>query len=441
MSFSQYPSYKESGVTWLGDVPDHWHVKRLGYYFSERREKVSDTEFPALSVTKNGIVPQIETAAKTDDGDNRKKVCRGDFVINSRSDRKGSSGVSPLDGSVSLINTVIRTQERVNSQFMDYLLRSYPFQEEFYRFGRGIVADLWSTTYSEMRNIILSMPDLDEQRLIASFLDGETAKINQLISEQQRLVELLKEKRQSVITTVVTKGLDRHTRMKRSGIEWLEEIPETWDVVPLKHLARLGGKTFTDGDWIESPFIVAEGVRLIQTGNIGIGVFKEQGFRYVSNATFVELHCTQVDPGDVLICRLDGPVGRACLAPDLGGRMITSVDNAILKVASNVSAGFVVALLSSVTWLSWIDALCRVGGGFRLRVSRSMLGDLRVPLPPFSEQNAIVAYLTRAIAEWDALAAEAERAINLLRERRTALISAAVTGKIDVRGLVNAKAA
>jgi type I restriction enzyme S subunit len=103
MSVPRYPAYKLSGVEWLGEVPEHWPTRRLGYYFAERREKVSDKCFTPLSVTKDGIVPQIETAAKTDDGDNRKRVCVGDFVINSRSDRKGSSGLSELDGSVSLI--------------------------------------------------------------------------------------------------------------------------------------------------------------------------------------------------------------------------------------------------------------------------------------------------------------------------------------------------
>lgn len=113
MSLPRYPEYKDSGVAWLGEVPVNWELKRLGYFFEERREKVSDKDYPALSVTKNGIVPQIETAAKTDDGDNRKKVCAGDFVINSRSDRKGSSGISPFDGSVSLINTILRPREQV----------------------------------------------------------------------------------------------------------------------------------------------------------------------------------------------------------------------------------------------------------------------------------------------------------------------------------------
>jgi type I restriction enzyme S subunit len=141
MSFPLYESYKDSGVEWLGEVPEHWAVKRLGFYFNERREKVSDKVFEPLSVTKNGILPQLETAAKTDDGDNRKKVCSGDFVINSRSDRKGSSGLAKQDGSVSLINTVLAPYSEIDGHFAHHLFRSVLFQEEFYRYGKGIVAD------------------------------------------------------------------------------------------------------------------------------------------------------------------------------------------------------------------------------------------------------------------------------------------------------------
>jgi type I restriction enzyme S subunit len=127
MSFPRYSDYRDSGLNWLGYVPEHWKLKRLGYYLGERREKVSDRDYQPLSVTKDGIVPQLETAAKTDDGDNRKRVCKGDFVINSRSDRKGSSGLSNIDGSVSLISTVLKPKESVHGAFVHHLLRSIPF--------------------------------------------------------------------------------------------------------------------------------------------------------------------------------------------------------------------------------------------------------------------------------------------------------------------------
>ena len=193
MSFPRYDSYVDSGLEWLGLVPSHWKVKRLGHFFEERREKVSDKDFAPLSVTMKGIVPRLETAAKTQDGDNRKKVLEGDFVINSRSDRKGSSGVAPRDGSVSLICIVARPKG-IEPYFAHHLLRSVPFQEEFYRYGKGIVADLWSTGYSEMKNIVIPVPPSPEQQKIAAFLDHETAKIDALIAEQQRLIELLKER-------------------------------------------------------------------------------------------------------------------------------------------------------------------------------------------------------------------------------------------------------
>ena len=189
--YSAYSGYKDSGEAWIGEVPEHWDVQRLGQFFEERREKVSDKDYEPLSVTMNGVVPQLETAAKTDAGDNRKLVLKNDFVINSRSDRKGSSGVSTLNGSVSLISIVMKPRDMVPS-YVHHLLRSYPFQEEFYRFGKGIVADLWSTNSSEMRNIKLPIPSQREQEQIATFLDHETAKIDILIDKQQQLIRLLK---------------------------------------------------------------------------------------------------------------------------------------------------------------------------------------------------------------------------------------------------------
>jgi len=246
MTSAKYARYQDSGVEWLKQVPEHWTLRRLGYYFEERRVKVSDVDFAALSVTKNGIVPQLETAAKTDDGDNRKRVAVGDFVINSRSDRKGSSGVSELDGSVSLINTVLIPRDEVHRRFVHHLFRSAVFQEEYYRFGRGIVADLWSTNYAEMRNILLAVPPIDEQVAIADYLDSETVKIDALVDEQQRLINLLKEKRQAVISQAVTKGLNPNVLMKDSRAGWIGQVPQHWRVSALGYVARIDSGSTPD---------------------------------------------------------------------------------------------------------------------------------------------------------------------------------------------------
>src|SRR5690606_23878020 len=172
MDMQTYDSYKDSGIDWLGEIPSHWEVRRLGNWFEERREKVSDKDYAPLSVTKHGIVPQLENAAKSNDTDNRKLVKAGDFVINSRSDRKGPSGLSSFDGSVSLINIVLKPRN-VFGNFTEYLLKSNSFIEEFYRNGHGIVADLWTTRFEEMKFINLALPPLHEQEAIARFLDDK----------------------------------------------------------------------------------------------------------------------------------------------------------------------------------------------------------------------------------------------------------------------------
>ena len=216
---------------------------------------------------------------------------------------------------------------------------------------------------------------------------------------------------------------------RESGIEWLDSLPVHWTAIPIRGLARPGYKTFTDGDWIESPYIRDDGIRLLQTGNVGTGFFKEQGYRYIDEDTFDAFRCTEVLPGDVLICRLAAPVGRACIAPDLGKRMITSVDVCILKLQSGFDPRFVVYALSQDAYLSWLGAICR--GGTRDRVSRSMLGAIRLPVPALVEQRAIAAFLDRETTKIDALVAKKERLIELLQEKRTALVTHAVTKGLD----------
>ena len=202
---------KQTNIKWIKQIPQHWEEKKIRSLFSERKEKVSDKEWEALSVSKQGITPQLESAVKTDNGDNRKKVCCGDFVVNSRSDRKGSCGFSDYDGSVSLISIVLKPRNIIG-KYYHYLLRSNDYIEEFYRNGRGIVADIWTTRYSEMKNIELPFPPLSEQEEIVAYLDEKTAKIDLLIDKELQQIDHIKDLKQTLIADVVTGKVDVTTK-------------------------------------------------------------------------------------------------------------------------------------------------------------------------------------------------------------------------------------
>lgn len=433
MSFPRYPKYKDSGAAWLGEVPEHWDARRLGFYFRERREKVSDKDFEPLSVTMHGIVPRIETAAKSDDGDNRKRVCIGDFVINSRSDRKGSAGLSTLSGSVSLISTVLEPQDAVVGAYIHHLLRSANFQEEYYRNGKGIVADLWSTNYSEMRNIQLAMPPLSEQQLIAFFLNRETAKIDALVAEQQRLIDLLKEKRQAVISHAVTKGLNPYAAMKPSGIEWLGDVPAHWDVLTVRRLARsveTGGTPSTDAPTTD----VEQGLVWYTPGDFGESLSLTTSARKLSPSVVASGAAKLFPPRSVLVVSIGATLGKVGFA-----EAASSANQQINAVIPNEKMdGYFMAYSLSVK----VEAMRFLSNASTIGImNQEKTKDVWLAVPPLSEQTAISAFLDRKTAEADVLTSEAQRAIELLQERRTALISAAVTGKIDVRGLTETEAA
>lgn len=230
------------------------------------------------------------------------------------------------------------------------------------------------------------------------------------------------------------RSLKPYPKYKDSGVEWLGDVPEHWEVKPIKYLSSERGAIFIDGDWIESNNLSDNGIRYITTGNVGEGFFKEQGSGYITEATFKELGCTEVHAGDVLISRLNPPIGRSCIVPDLGKRVVTSVDNVIFRPTSTYSPKFVVYRFSSPDYFHELGLLA--GGATMQRISRTELGNVCIAWPPLTEQLSIASFLDSETAKIDSLIAKAHRAIELLQEHRSSLISAAVTGKIDVRDAV-----
>ena len=430
----RYGSYKDSGVKWLGEIPGHWEVKRLGSYFIERRCKVSDKDYAPLSVTKNGIFPQLENVAKTNDGDNRKLVKRNDFVINSRSDRKGSSGVSPLDGSVSLINIVLKPRNTIYPPYCNYLLKSFAFIEEFYRNGRGIVADLWTTRYDEMKIIKMAMPTLSEQTAIANYLDSVTSKIDEAISQQQKMIDLLNERKQIIIQNAVTKGLDPNAKMKDSGVEWIGEIPEDWDKITLKRLF----KERVAGSWGED-----ENKNSQNTVCMRIADFDYAKLSFLNKSQYTirsyqnkEIGKKKLKNGDLLIEKSGGgektPVGRVVLFDlDIKDAMYANFMEK-LCVREIALPKYVNFLLSAFYAKGMVWPYIKATTGIQNLDITNLLSKEIVFIPNKITQNKIVDFLGDRTSKIDSSISQCNKMIFLLQERKQIIINDVVTGKVKV---------
>ena len=425
---------KNSGVAWIGDVPENWEIVKIGQLFQCRNVKVNDTDFQPLSVSKGGIVPQMENVAKSDANDNRKQVLTGDFVINSRSDRKQSCGVSKLDGSVSLINTVLYgfDKDRVIPEYNNYLLKNYGFAEEFYRWGHGIVADLWTTRWQEMKNIEIPVPSIKTQEDILSALRIKSKNISLLIFNQEQQIEKLKQYKQSLITEVVAKGLNPDVTMKDSGVKWIGQIPENWTIKPLKSLFGFG-----KGLPITKENLQTNGVPVISYGQIhakwnsGVTIHDELK-RFVSE-TYIETNPNSlVKYGDFIFADTseDREGCGNCVYVDKSETLFAGYHTVILTSSSQRSNKYLAYLFLTDAWRSQIR--CKVSGIKVFSISRKILSSTSIILPDIAEQNDIVSYLDDKCAKIDRLIAIKQEKINKLNDYKKSLIYEYVTGKREV---------
>ena len=218
-------------------------------------------------------------------------------------------------------------------------------------------------------------------------------------------------------------------KMKDSGIEWIGEIPERWNTVRVKHLATEKDTLFLDGDWINSDVIVDEGIRYLTSGNVGEGFYKEQGKSYILEETFKKLNCLKVYPGDLMISRLNEPVGRCCIVPEGEDYYVVAVDNVILRPNEDISKKFMMYCMNTSGYAR--AALMAASGTTMQRISRTSLGNMTVPVTDYDEQVRITNYLDKKCAEIDAIIAAKEKTNELLKERRQSIIYEAVTKGLD----------
>lgn len=422
---------KNSGIEWIGEIPTAWKLTKIGSAYSERNIKVSDKEYMPLSITKLGVVPQLETAAKTDNGDNRKLVKKNDFVINSRSDRRGSCGISDFDGSCSLINTVLKPRKNMCNAYYSYVFKSELFADEFYRWGNGIVDDLWSTKWTNMKRIYIPAPSLDEQHRIADFLDEKCAKIDAVIEKQKQVIEKLKEYKLSVITEAVTKGLDPTVPMKDSGVEWIGEMPEGWKLTKIKNFIKL----------IESGVSVNAGQNEASTGELGVlktssvskFVFDVHENKSVNKDEENRVSCP-VKANTIIVSRMNTPdlVG-ACGYVDKDYNNIFLPDRLWqVHFIDGIIVKFIWYYLRSNSVRNYISSLSTGTSSSMQNISQGQFCNTLLLIPPIEEQSKIIDILDKKCIGIDFAIYKKQAIIEKLTEYKKSLIYEVVTGKREV---------
>lgn len=404
---------KDSDVEWIGKIPETWSLGTISRLFKQRNEKVSDYDFEPLSVTKGGIVPQLESAAKSNDHSNRKLVKSGDFVINSRSDRKMSSGVSSYEGSVSLINLVmIPDSHSLDTSYVNYLMKNYGFAEEFYRWGTGIVADLWSTNWERGKKIQIPVPNLEEQQAIAYFLDEKVAKIDEIIADTKLSIEELKAYKQSLITEAVTKGLESNAKMKDSGIEWIGEVPEGWSINKIKYISTLRNEKaeYKNGE----KFLVLEKMKSFTPGYISLDSIVDEGSQMM------------IQKGDVLFSKLRPYLGKVALA-DFDG---FATGELLAYKNVKINPKFFMYKFISDQILQPVNA--SMYGTKMPRANADFINSLPISYPSNEEQAEIVKVLEVKLSEIGGLISEKESLISKYEDYKKSMIYEYVTGKKQV---------
>lgn len=425
---------KDSGVEWIGQIPKQWNLTRIAGLYNLRNTKVSDKDFPALSVTNKGILPQLETAAKTNAGDNRKLVCIGDFAINSRSDRRGSCGISPYNGSVSLINLVLTPLNKTIPKYFDLLFHTIQFGDEFYRWGYGIVDDLWSTGWDEMKKILVPLPPLPEQQAIADYLDDKCAQIDNITGTINEQIEVLKQYKKSVITEAVTKGLDPNAPMKDSGVEWIGRIPEKWKVKKTLYCLQM---PLTDGPH-ETPTLYDEGIPFISAeaiANESIDFSKKRG--YISEE-YYKLCCKKYKPEllDIYMVKSGATTGKTAIVETTEIFTIWSPLAVFRANKDIIMPYYLYYFIKSNAYLTQIETNWTYGT--QQNIGMRSLERLKICVPPIFEQKAIVNYLDDKCSQIDAVIADKQAQLETLAAYKKSLIYEYVTGKKSVHGFEEA---
>lgn len=433
MSFPRYQSYKDSSVEWLGEVPEHWKEKPLKTVTSINDEVLSesvstDHEIEYVDISSVSLMNGIERTESMIFGDAPSRARRiprdGDVLVSTVRTylRAIAPVVSPPSNLVASTGfAVVRPQLGIHPGYLKYALQEEHFIQQVISRSTGVSYP--AINASDIARIRLSLPNQFEQLAIAAFLDLETAKIDALIIEQQRLIELLQEKRQAVISHAVTKGLNPVAPMKDSGVEWLEQVPEHWEVLPCR--AILDERDERNNDYRSDYYLSLVAGR-------GVIPYDEKGD--IGNKKPEDLgKCKHVREGDFVINSMNYGIGSYGVSRYDG--VCSPVYIVVTPIEARTRPGFAFRVLENKWFQQYAQSFGNGILAHRCAIGWDVLKNIKAGLPPDNEQLDILRYLDEQTSRFESLIAEAEKQVNLLKERRSALISAAVTGQIDVRGL------
>ena len=431
--YKAYPEYKNSGVTWMGEIPTDWSEVRFKHVLADKK-KTLRPDLPAGSISFGRVVYKDADILSNETKAAYQEVLSGEFLVNPLNLNYDlmslRTALSSIDVVVSTGYIVLQSNGRLHPNYTRWLLQQFDVAH-MKTLGAGVRQTI---NYADIGNSFFFEPTIPEQTQIAAFLDHETAKIDRLIEKQQALISLLKEKRQAVISHAVTKGLNPHAPLKDSGIEWLGQVPAHWVILALGKitLARCDGPF---GSGLKSEHYTESGVRVIRLQNIKMGIYHEGDGAFIDKNYYARnLSNHDVVAGDLLIAGLgdpNNPVGRACVAPnDIAPAMVKADCFRFRLDPRKAVPGFIAQQLSNS---AAVDSGELSSGSTRARIPLSLMASRTVLVCPLDEQRAILDYIARISKKYDRLESLAAVAVSFLQERRTALISAAVTGKIDVR--------
>ena len=432
--FRRYPNYKKSGVEWLGGIPAHWEVKRLKYLTTLNDEVLPESTDPEFEMTyvDIGNVDAVDGIIGTELLTFDKAPSRARRIA-----RKGDVIVSTVRTYLRAITAIQKAQpnlivstgfaalrpRQLETSFASYALRAPHFVERVVAHSVGVSYP--AINASSLTGFEIAYPDAAEQRAIADFLDCETVRIDALVEKKERLIELLQEKRTALITRAVTRGLDPNVPMKDSGVKWLGEIPANWEMKPLSYKLERITYGFTN------PMPTAdEGPYMLTALDVGDGQILYENARRTTNDAFERDLTDKSRPrgGDLLLTK-DGTLGRVAVAD--GRRVAINQSIALLRFDRSVHVDFMQHMLLAAPYQ---DRMAFEAGGTTIKhIYISRLARMPIGIPRKEDQNVISDFVGQEKTKADILIANIQQAVKHLHEYRTALISAAVTGKIDVR--------